>query len=89
MARYHGIYYTIDEQRFTAIAEAVAAARGATDDLGLQQAQVATEQIALNSDWAEGDEHQEWMDNGSIAEITDWVVDLVRDWADADFEDRH
>lgn len=63
-------YYTISDATLYQVCEIIRATRPTDDAATL----VASVREFCLTDWAEGDEHQEWLDTATPAEIADWVL---------------
>lgn len=65
MSTIQGAYYTMDAARFGHV---------------VLLARVTREracEIALDTDWMEGQEHQDWLDTAPAAEIASWLADIA------------
>jgi hypothetical protein len=67
MARTQGSYFSIDTARLENIASLA--------PMTFEQAK----DICLDSDWAEGDAHQEWLDTAPEQEIANWAFGILND----------
>jgi hypothetical protein len=68
MARYYGNYYSLDEDMLDVVIACVQDTypHCTSDDvIGI-----------IDSDWAEGKEHQQWLDESSPQEIARWVGEV-------------
>jgi len=58
--------YSISDERVTAVATAANVSEERVSDI-------------CTSDWTEGEEHQNWLNNAPVEEIADWVAVIARD----------
>ena len=60
MARIRGSFFTIDADKHEALKDMM------PDNY----------RITIDYNWANADDHQEWLDNSSVDDIVNWLLDL-------------